>query len=97
MPSTEIKLAVVCVTQSVLAFLLYQNRVAGHFHPAASDLVVLGLPFLAGFAISAWITYRDSSHRSSLRQIVSTIAIAAGLALISSGVAAFFAFNLLGT
>ncbi len=93
------KLMFVCIAQAVMAWIFYRSRAVAHAGWAESDFVVLALPLVLGFAISALVLWR-SGWLSSLglsRRGAAVFSVAAISALISSFVGTVVGFNLYGT
>ena len=87
------KVVFVCITQGVMAWFFYRSRVVAHSVWADSDLVVFGLPFVLGFAISALVLWLSSSPK----RWAALFGVAAICALVSSFVGIVVGFNLYGT
>jgi hypothetical protein len=93
-----LKLVIVFGGQAVMAWLLYRSRALLHSSWAGSDLIVLGLPLVLGFAAYTWILFQSAFPRMSpLKRAIAILGLSAGGAVISSLLGTLIAFNLYGT
>lgn len=98
MTRTIPKLVFVCIGQVVLGWLFYRSRAVAHLSWAASDLVVFGVPLLAGFVVSALVMLRSGLLKANAsKRGAAIVGVAVGCAVMSSVVATVIGFNLYGT
>jgi hypothetical protein len=92
------KLLVVCIGQALLCWFFYRSRTVAHSPWANSDLIVFGLPLLAGFAASALVLFRFGPPGTMAPgRGAAVFGVAAACALLSSFAGTIVAFNLYGT
>jgi hypothetical protein len=98
MTRTITKLLFVCSCQVALGWLFYRSRAVAHLSWADSDLVVFGVPLLAGFVVSALVLLRSGVLKTNgSKRGAAIVGLAAGCAVISSFVASVVGINLYGT
>src|SRR4051812_8867587 len=91
------KLALVFVTQGVLAWFFYRSRVVSHSSWADSDLVVFVLPLVIGLAASNWVLFYAFRRVAASKRLAIAFGLSTVGAFISSYVGTVIAFNLYGT
>src|SRR6266404_3900560 len=97
MSKLMLRLALVFGAHGAMALFFYRSRAVSHAFWTNSDLVVLGLPLVVGFAVSAGILFLSLPQVSASKRMVATFGLAAVGAAVSSLVGTVIAFNLYGT
>jgi hypothetical protein len=83
--------------QAVMTWLCYRSRAVSCSSWSDSDFVVFGLPFLAGFIVSAAIAFLSYPELPTSKRLTRTLVLSTAIAIASFFVGALIAFNLYGT